>query len=106
MVSWQCKCCSLQSTVLREVWTRLYQLAHEASNDEDSDPGVACLNKRILSSLKPDKTMVFVLDLMRSGRSPTQHVVPPDSCSHTSSVEYALQQLVCTACMCISRILP
>ncbi|KAL3156272.1 hypothetical protein ABBQ32_012545 [Trebouxia sp. C0010 RCD-2024] len=55
-----------KSTVLKEVWTRLYQLAHEAGNDEDSDPRVARLNKRILSSLRPDKTMVFVLDLMRS----------------------------------------
>lgn len=79
---WEFKRCSLQSTVLKEVWTRLYQLAHEAGNDEDSDPRVARLNKRILSSLRPDKTMVFVLDLMRSGKSPTQHVVPLHSCSH------------------------
>ncbi|KAL0040414.1 hypothetical protein WJX77_006468 [Trebouxia sp. C0004] len=55
-----------KSTVLREVWTRLYQLAHEVSNGEDSDLGVACLSKRILSSSKPSKAMVFVLDLMRS----------------------------------------
>ena len=75
-------CRRLQSTVLKEVWPRLCQLAHEASNDEDSDPAVACLNRRILSSLKPDKTMVFVLDLMRPGWSPTQHVVPSRGCSH------------------------
>lgn len=90
--------------MLREVWTRLYQLAHEAGNGEDS--GVASLNKHILSSLKPDKTMVFVLDLMSSGRSPRQHVVPPSSCSHFSSVEKSLPQLVCTANVYISRILP
>lgn len=88
-MSWDCEC-SLQSTVLKEVWTRLYQLAHEASNDEESDPRVAGLNKRILSSLTPHKTMVFVLDLMRSGRSPKQHVVPSHSCNHVASVEYAL----------------
>ncbi len=68
MMSWQCKCCSLQSTVLREVWTRLYQLVRQASIDEDSDPRIACLNKRILSSFRPDKTMVFVSE---SGRSST-----------------------------------
>lgn len=60
--------------MLKEVWARLYQLAHGASNDEDSDPRVACLNKRILSSLEPNKTMVFVLDLMNAGRAPKQDV--------------------------------
>ena len=83
------RCSFLQSTVLTEVWTRLYQLAHEASNDEDSDPAVVCLNKRILSSLQPDKTMVFVLDLLKSGRSPTQHVVPSHRGSHVAGVQYA-----------------
>ena len=87
VMSWEHEHCSLQSTMLREVWTRLYQLAHDASNDEDSDSQLACLNKRILSSLKPDKTMVFVLDLMRPGRSPTQHVVPSQVCIHLASVE-------------------
>lgn len=76
--------------MLKEVWARLYQMAHGANNDEDSDPRVACLNKRILSSLDPNKTMVFVLDLMNSGTSPTQQVVPSHSCNHIASVDYAL----------------
>lgn len=92
--------------MLKEVWARLYQLAHEASDDDNSDPSVACLNKRILSSLQPDKTMVFVLDLMSSGRSPTQIAVPSHRCSRTASVEHALQLLAFTSCMCISRTLP
>ena len=94
-VSWQFDCWVLQSTVLREAWTRLYQLANDAINDEDSNSQVARLNKRILSSLKPDKTMAFVLDLMNPGGSPMQHAVPPNHCSHTSLVNYVPQRRVC-----------
>ena len=58
----------------------LYQLALEASNGADHDPRTAGLNKRILSSLKPDKTMVFVMDLMNFGILPINLMLPLHIC--------------------------
>ena len=58
----------------------LYQLALEASNDANNDTRSAGLNKRILSSLKPDKTMVFVMDLMNSGILPMHLMLPLHIC--------------------------
>ena len=58
----------------------LYQLALEASNDADNNARSAGLNKRILSSLKPDKTMVFVMDLMNSDILPMHLMLPLHIC--------------------------
>lgn len=55
----------LQSTVLREVWGKLYQLACDANMGTNC---VSALHRRILTSLKPGQEMVFLLDLERQGK--------------------------------------
>ena len=59
----------LQSTVLREVWGKLYHQALQASTGADDKTPTSSLNRRILSSVKPDHDgmMVFVLDLTNPG---------------------------------------
>ncbi|KAL8794088.1 MAG: hypothetical protein Q9182_007636 [Xanthomendoza sp. 2 TL-2023] len=59
-----------KSTVLREVWGKLYKLASDANEDTDY---VSALNRRILTSLKPEQELAFVLDLTDPGKSAVQH---------------------------------
>ena len=66
----QSMCLRLQSTVLREVWGKLYKLASDANGNTDY---VSALNRRILTSLKPEQELAFVLDLTDPGKSAVQH---------------------------------
>ena len=68
MLAGQSTCSLLQSTALREIWAELYQMAFEAGKDSDNETLISSFNDRILSSMKPGGAMVFVLDLMQTGR--------------------------------------
>lgn len=63
--SWSTCIPLLQSTVLQEVWAKLYQLAY--AHPDDGTP-TASLKCRILPSLKPGAEMVFLMDLMSPGK--------------------------------------
>lgn len=58
-------CLLLQTTALREVWGKLYQLACDTNEGTDN---VAAVNRRILTSLKPNDELVFLVDLTDSGK--------------------------------------
>ena len=75
MLAGQFTCSLLQSTALREIWAKLYQLACEAGENADNGTSISSLNRRILSSMKPDGAMVFLLDLSSTGRRLTQHFI-------------------------------